>query len=113
MAKIKIDVYLEKNGQTIINQNVSAIRLDDKIKYKDQTINVFDIKTQVLKRISDDYSIELNFKEQNGVYVCSFTRIPITIKILKCILKDNFFYVKYEQEMLGEKDIFVYMVEVK
>ncbi|MBP3921190.1 MAG: hypothetical protein J6D28_06470 [Bacilli bacterium] len=112
MAKVKINVFLEKNGHIIFDRDVNAIMLDNKIRYLDDVLNVFDISNLILKRSSSNYSIELDFVNQSGVYISSFVRVPICINVLYKSVCNNCFHIKYEQEMFDERNVFIYILKV-
>lgn len=112
MSKVIFNVYLEENNSILIDNHFNALFNDNLVKYKDSVINIFDFKSEVLKRISDSYEIVLCFNGGNSFYKDKNVLIPIDIDVLSKVNNFNSFIVRYKQNFMNEEKEFLYKLEV-
>lgn len=105
MAKIKCKLLLKENNSIIIdNEYFLGIKTNNKISYKENnilvTILVLDNKI-VMKRVSDEYEITLEFQDQTntqGKYFANSCNLllPLNIFTDKILVSDQEIIINYQ-----------------
>lgn len=103
MAKRKIKISL-KNSDEVIESELSALIIDNTIKYIDNDIIVsinIDNDYIIMKRENSEYQLILEFKNKRkttGSYLLKENNIQFDLEILTndLIIKDEFISIVYE-----------------
>lgn len=103
MAKRKIKISL-KNNDEVIESELSALIIDNNIKYIDNDIIVnININNDIIimKRENNEYQLILEFKNKKkttGSYLLKNNNIQFDLEILtnNLIIEDNFISIIYE-----------------
>lgn len=106
MAKIIVKTRLFENFEIVSSNSVNGIKNMNELVFKEEDINVsvsiLD-KEVIIKRTTDDYELNINFKESLttfGIYdIKGVGKIDIKINTKELLITQNSIYLEYELEM--------------
>lgn len=105
MSKIIIKATIKQNNQIQEQIETKGILQDNEIKYiNNKTITILDIKNEKLKRVSEDYNMILDFKNQ----LIKTEYLNIKIRIINKQIEQNKIKIKYQ--IIETSDIFEYEI---
>lgn len=110
MSKINIDLKLTSSNE-VINKKISGIFNNNRIIYIDDNIKTTIILDEILtlKRESKEYIINLIFdnnKSSEYILVDHNIKIPLNLKIVEIIRKNNYLKLKYQLDVQEENSIY-------
>lgn len=109
MARVKVNVFLSQNSDTIIDLKIYGILSDDSLRYvHDGIINIFDFNSCILKRYNGDYNLLLDFKNLIALYSFDGYEMKMNIKLIDKNISNKSVFIKYC--ILETNDIFEYQV---
>lgn len=105
MSKIIIKATIKQNNQIQEQIETKGILQDNEIKYiNNKTITILDIKNEKLKRVSEDYNMIIDFKNQ----LIKTEYLNIKIRIINKQIEQNKIKIKYQ--IIETSDIFEYEI---
>jgi len=105
MSKIIIKATIKQNNQIQEQIETKGILQDNEIKYiNNKTIAILDIKNEKLKRVSEDYNMIIDFKNQ----LIKTEYLNIKIRIINKQIEQNKIKIKYQ--IIETSDIFEYEI---
>ena len=105
MSKIIIKATIKQNNQIQEQIETKGILQDNEIKYiNSKTITILDIKNEKLKRVSEDYNMIIDFKNQ----LIKTEYLNIKIRIINKQIEQNKIKIKYQ--IIETSDIFEYEI---
>ena len=122
MSKIKVNALLHnKKDDKFFNSDVTGIKSNNTIKYIDNDVVVvisLDKDNISLKRRSDEYYIDMHFKENTlteGKYnIKALGFFNIKVFTSKLIIQDNKIEIEYEIQIEdNSKELFSYKIEME
>lgn len=109
MSKVKLNVFLSQNGNSIIDSELSGILDSHSIKYVfDGVINIFDFDGLSLKRVFKAYDLLIDFSNLNICYFVDNSKIDMNFCLIDNKIGNNSYYFKYC--ILDSNDIFEYRI---
>lgn len=111
MSKIDIKATIKQNGEIQENTVTKGILQDKKITYlvkktDYKIITMVDIKKQIIKRITEEYNLIIDLKNNKIITDYIECQLDLNIKIIEKIIENNKIKIKYEVE----KEIFEYEI---
>lgn len=122
MSKIKVNALLHnKKDDKFFNSDVTGIKSNNTIKYIDNDVVVvisLDKDNISLKRRSDEYDIDMHFKENTlteGKYnIKALGFFNLKVFTSKLIIQDNKIEIEYEIQIEdNSKELFSYKIEME
>lgn len=105
MSKIIIKATIKQNNQIQEQIETKGILQDNEIKYiNNKTITILDIENEKLKRVSEDYNMIIDFKNQ----LIKTEYLNIKIRIINKQIEQNKIKIKYQ--IIETSDIFEYEI---
>ncbi len=105
MSKIIIKATIKQNNKIQEQIETKGILQDNEIKYiNNKTITILDIKNEKLKRVSEDYNMIIDFKNQ----LIKTEYLNIKIRIINKQIEQNKIKIKYQ--IIETSDIFEYEI---
>lgn len=105
MSKIIIKATIKQNNRIQEQIETKGILQDNEIKYiNNKTITILDIENEKLKRVSEDYNMIIDFKNQ----LIKTEYLNIKIRIINKQIEQNKIKIKYQ--IIETSDIFEYEI---
>ena len=105
MSKIIIKATIKQNNQIQEQIETKGILQDNEIKYiNNKTITILDRKNEKVKRVSEDYNMIIDFKNQ----LIKTEYLNIKIRIINKKIEQKKIKIKYQ--IIETSDIFEYEI---
>lgn len=109
MSKIIIKACIKQNGVIQEKIETPAILQNNKITYlNNKIVTKLDIKKQELRRITEEFELIIDFKNELIITDYKECSLDLRIRIIKKQIEQNRISIKYE--MIDTKDIFEYEI---
>ncbi len=97
MSKISVKTkLLNKTTNDIYDVETKAIKDNSIIKfYDDEILNVFDLENSCFERRNKEYTIKIDFKNNNGIYKLNNFSFDFEVKVKKLTKNDNYIEIDY------------------
>ena len=111
MSKISIKATIKQNNEIQEEIETKGILQNKKITYlvnkqNSKTITILDIKKQIIKRITEEFDLIIDYKNEKLITDYIECQLDLDIKIIGRIIEQNRVKIKYKIE----EDIFEYEI---
>lgn len=111
MSKISVKATIKQNNEIQEEIENKGILQNKKITYlvnkqNSKTITILDIKKQIIKRITEEFDLIIDYKNEKLITDYIECQLDLDIKIIGRIIEQNRVKIKYKIE----EDIFEYEI---